>query len=329
MTASSASGLDSIDSRLSLYVSVIFIVSVLGAIVLPRISQLYSHYLHYVNSMAGATLFATAILHLVPELREHALTDYPFDMLILCGTWIGLMFFEKVIFHVHHHAPELHLPSGGGNCSVFIQNMIGVVAIGLHSIIAGIALGGSDTTADLDSVFVSIISHKLFAALAIGSRVLTLSSSGGDGIKSIFSWPIVIPLALFCLMTPIGALIGWLINDSNEWLDMVLDSISAGTFLYMGSIDMMDEHEAHHHEGQQHQHGGSGDQQQPDDDDQQEASALTVGRRCDEGDGEVGHADHHHSINKYGQFIAMGIGIGIIAIVNSFHGDDAHGEVGH
>jgi zinc transporter ZupT len=259
-----------IDTRLAIYATVVVIECFIGSIVLPRVGRKFHRIMHYMNSFSGATLFATALFHLLPELREAHLTKYPWDMVIVAASFLGIMFLEKVVFHVHGHtivdarpaiaqqalAAKAKQVDGDAEATVtdadaaaaatalwkndLMRNMINVGAISLHSLIAGISLGHSRTMGGLDSIFIAIVSHKLFEGLAIGSRVMATSSS---------PYSIYPPLALFCLMTPIGAVIGNLSRSANDpYLDMVLDSLSAGTFLYIGVIDMVEEHEMAHHE---------------------------------------------------------------------------------
>jgi hypothetical protein len=207
-----------------------------------------------------------------------------------------------------------------------IRNMINVCAISLHSVIAGTSLGYSNETGGLDSIFIAIISHKLFASLAVGSRIISTSASP----CSIYS-----PLIVFCLMTPLGALIGHNGRSAgNEWLDMTLDAISCGSFLYMGVVGMVEEHDMAHRES----HEDCPVTATAADEEAAAAAAapidVVVNGGCDttaksklapltstvaKGTGDAHHAENGISI--YGQYASLVMGVAVIAIAT--HAIDA------
>jgi len=248
-----------------IYTSIILTSSIIGTIFLPKVIHKYEHYLHYVNSFSGSVLFSTALIHLLPELSEYHLSEYPYHMVFVTSSFLLLMFLEKYIFHIHHHTVEID-----SNISELTTNIITVLAISAHSFIAGISLGLSDSNKELNTIFISIISHKIFAAYAIGCKLYNSKS-----------WNYYIPTTIFILITPIGVIVGYFINDVSEWCSLILESISCGTFLYIGSTDIIEEHEIQHHNSNDTHH------------------------RCS-----------NTKLNKYGLMLSIILGVVFISLIN-------------
>lgn len=74
-------------------------------------------------------------------------------------------------------------------------------------------------------VFVAIISHKIFAAMALGATVR----------NSHLARPIAYTCyVLFSSATPLGVAIGLQLEDTSTLAVTVLQSLAAGAFLYLG-----------------------------------------------------------------------------------------------
>ena len=48
-------------------------------------------------------------------------------------------------------------------------------------------------------------------------------------------------MTLFCIMTPLGIGIGMAVNDVDKWTESFLLGLSAGTFIYTGTIHVVPE----------------------------------------------------------------------------------------
>lgn len=75
-----------------------------------------------------------------------------------------------------------------------------------------------------------IVIHKTAAVVAMGG---TLAAEGYK-FKAI-----VITLAIFSLMAPIGIVIGLLAQKSNTFVDIVFLSLSGGTFIYIACSEII------------------------------------------------------------------------------------------
>ena len=90
---------------------------------------------------------------------------------------------------------------------------------------AGIALGVSNSRHNVINLWIAIASHKWAAAMGIGTAYAKRDSektTSGAVLVSVFS-----------LITPLGVLVGVLLNGISELLDSVLTSLAVGMFLYV------------------------------------------------------------------------------------------------
>ncbi|KNC76012.1 hypothetical protein SARC_11474 [Sphaeroforma arctica JP610] len=109
-----------------------------------------------------------------------------------------------------------------------------LVAISFHSFFAGLSIGVMTETSDVVATLIAVIAHKGVAAFVLGQSFL----------RSTLSKLLVICLLiLFAAMTPVGVGIGWWISsmsDETEKLSGFVVSLSAGTFIYIGSLVVND-----------------------------------------------------------------------------------------
>ena len=281
-----------------IYLGSISLVTLIGTFLLPFLSKKYTDSLHYINGFSGAIMFSTAFIHLLPHILENQFTTYPFAMLFVVLSFYIIMFIEKIIFHIHHHETST-------NCKGdFIKNIINVLAIGLHAMVAGITIGISDTHERLTQIFIAVISHKLFASYAIGNKIF----------KSNNKCAIIIPLLVFNMMTPGGVIIGYYVNNINPWLDMILNSISIGAFLYIGCTDtLIDEIEMHHdHTSQNHEQNRYTETSF-------NTSNITSLRSLEIDMPDIHrNSQHHKPLNKLKLYVIQLFGVLIIAVINIY-----------
>jgi zinc transporter 1/2/3 len=109
-----------------------------------------------------------------------------------------------------------------------------MLALSVHSVLAGIVLGaGSDHAAAL-LTFSAIAPHKVTEGLALG-MVLAGAAGRRRGL-----WLIT----LFALMTPLGIGLGALAGSglragAGALFDATAGALAAGTFLYIGAFDLL------------------------------------------------------------------------------------------
>ena len=105
-----------------------------------------------------------------------------------------------------------------------------VIALFVHSIIEGIAVGIQDTFDFALFLSISIALHKLAAAVSLGGTVSRTDFTFWKGFGLI---------AFFAVATPIGLLVGLGLKSSSPLAAPVLNSLSAGTFIYVSCTEIL------------------------------------------------------------------------------------------
>jgi zinc transporter 1/2/3 len=111
------------------------------------------------------------------------------------------------------------------------------VALSVHSVLAGIALGAEQTILGASALLIAVLAHKGSAAFALAV------SFHGTSVSRAFITRLIIG---FSLATPMGLLLGsvltdWLGAGSGRIFEAVFDSLAAGTFVYVASMDIIRE----------------------------------------------------------------------------------------
>jgi zinc transporter 1/2/3 len=109
--------------------------------------------------------------------------------------------------------------------------------LSIHSLIEGLALGVQLTEEGVIAIFVAIISHKWVESLALGSSLMRSNTSTST---------IVILAVVYSFVTPTGILLGFLSQQilSGTYsvaFTAIITGISAGTFVYIATIDILTE----------------------------------------------------------------------------------------
>ena len=212
--------------KLVLYTVGIFTVALLGA--LPPIFKEWSdRQLHSFIAFGAGVFLGAIFLHLLPDALE-IVSDVPASSMVLFG-FLAILLIEKIIF-------DSHRIKCGSDCD-HRHEVIGIIAlIGLsvHSLTAGFGLGVGMIEPELGLIiFIAIIAHKATAAFSLA----TIFKLAGYSRKRNLSL-----ILLFSLMTPLGALISLPFIESLRDVSLAIPTgITAGTFLYVVTIDLLPE----------------------------------------------------------------------------------------
>ncbi|CAB3408983.1 unnamed protein product [Caenorhabditis bovis] len=118
-----------------------------------------------------------------------------------------------------------------------VRSVTFVLALGIHSIIEGLAFGVQDNAAEVSALFISLMVHKVIVAFSVG---LQLFRTHAHQLK----WVVISIMTLAC-MTPLGAIIGLLVSTTTEeaaWKDItitILQGLAVGTFLYVTFFEVL------------------------------------------------------------------------------------------
>ena len=105
-----------------------------------------------------------------------------------------------------------------------------MIALSVHSIFEGLALGLMKEFPPFLNLMVSILIHKFAEAMSI-SVALTKSQMEFSKI-----WKFI---ALFAFATPLGTTIGILLDQANEMVGIVFTSMAGGTFIYVACSELI------------------------------------------------------------------------------------------
>lgn len=185
------------------------------------------------NAFAGGVFLGAGFLHMLPDGIDNFTAmntgvDYPLALLVAALGFMLILFIDK--FFSEDKAQKALADS-----SRFPAVLFTILAI--HSIIAGMSLGLESDLLSGIVVLVAIVSHKGSASFALGVNMVN-----ADLKKTLIRKTVLI----FSMMTPIGVVLGSLISfsesdQSSIVFEAIFDSIAAGTFLYIATLEIIDE----------------------------------------------------------------------------------------
>jgi len=123
-----------------------------------------------------------------------------------------------------------NIPQHTFNPTSNITPYILLIALSLHGLFEGIALGVMKTIRDLIFLLIAILAHKWAESLALG---ISFFKSGTE--RNIFIKMILI----FSLFSPSGIIIGILFSSAGYLIEGILLSVSGGTFLYVSASEVI------------------------------------------------------------------------------------------
>lgn len=177
------------------------------------------------ETLATGVFLGAALLHMLPDaqiLFGKLGYEYPLALLITGIVFLVFLWFEhigEVLYHDHH-----------GNKSHPAFAILAWVMLSFHSLVLGTALGLSHEYSMQIMLFLAIVTHKWAESFAIAVQL------NKSTLKPIVALSLFLS---FALMTPLGIGMGWYFGrdvTSHSLIDPILMAISAGTFLYLGTL---------------------------------------------------------------------------------------------
>jgi len=106
-----------------------------------------------------------------------------------------------------------------------------MVALSIHSIFEGVATGiSTDLTIVLDMI-IAIVVHKGAAGSALGINLIKNFPEDFRLVRQL--------VFIFAIATPLGVFIGMLAAHAGEAVNVIMSSLAAGTFIYIGATEMV------------------------------------------------------------------------------------------
>jgi zinc transporter 1/2/3 len=200
------------------------------------------------DTFAGGVLGGAGLVHLlnggVEGFRELAPSlNYPLAYVLAGAGFLLILLIETVITSgsgesplqcgskASRHEVGLQSPRPEGHSYSFILLLV----LSVHSVILGLALGAQRSLMTMSAVFIAIMAHKAMAGFALGISYWRVGNSLRQtaGVAAFFS-----------SMTPLGILAGTAVDamvssGHRELFEALFNSIGAGTFLYIATLDII------------------------------------------------------------------------------------------
>ena len=130
------------------------------------------------------------------------------------------------IIEINNSQKNNHLLNPASSITPYIL----LIALSVHGIFEGIALGVMNTIKDCSILFSAIILHKWAASFALG---ISFYKSGTE--RELF----IKMILLFTSFGPLGIIIGMMFSDAGNLIKGVMLSISTGTFIYVAASEVI------------------------------------------------------------------------------------------
>lgn len=201
-----------------------------------RNGKLSARMLSLGNAAAAGVFLGAGLIHLLGDAVERwggvLGIDYPIAYLVAGIGFLAVLALEKVALS-GKEAAGVADAARGDEASPYLL----AVVLSIHSIIAGISLGVEGAGAASSALLFAILAHKGSAAFALGN------SLAGAGVLSSKAIKIV---TIFAFSTPLGILLGAgldhiLESRAEHVFEAVFDSLAAGTFIYVCTMDVLAE----------------------------------------------------------------------------------------
>jgi len=143
--------------------------------------------------------------------------------------------------HVHEEVPIELLGAASDSEQQFqatLRGFLVILALSLHAVFEGIAMGLTRETKGVWYLFFAIASHKYVISFCVGMQFIN------SGLKT---WVICIYVSTFALISPVGVAIGILLIETLESeasaqgsLVVILQGLAAGTLLYVVFFEVIE-----------------------------------------------------------------------------------------
>lgn len=142
--------------------------------------------------------------------------------------------------HSHEHHYHSHIPAIGNDDLVVssIRGLLIVMALSVHELFEGLAVGLESTTSNVWYMFGSVAAHKVVIAFCIGVELMVHKTK---------NWLMVTYIFVYAIVSPLGIGIGiWLSNandsEAYEVASVILQGLASGTLLYVIFFEILAKH---------------------------------------------------------------------------------------
>ncbi|GJL77935.1 MAG: zinc transporter [Nitrospinaceae bacterium] len=201
------------------FLAFIFLITMVGGWI-PTFKTWSKSTFRMIISFCAGVLLGAVFFHMLPEIGPVLGGEVGYSIMI---GFLLIFILEKFIM-VH--------PCEEGECDYHKIGLAAYVGIGFHSILDGMAIGAGSLLNLSTVIILAVTVHKFPAALALSSLLVR----GGEYSKQ----KILRSMFIFALTTPLGAVLTILLFQGvDEYLVAVALGVSAGTFLFISTADLL------------------------------------------------------------------------------------------
>ena len=117
------------------------------------------------------------------------------------------------------------------SCCPNMTPFILMIALSVHSIFEGLALGLSQTESAVMNMVIAILIHKGAAGSSLG---ISLVKTFPDNFRLCRQL-----VGVFSVATPLGVLIGMAVAEAGDIYEVIFSSIAAGSFFYIACSEVI------------------------------------------------------------------------------------------
>lgn len=175
----------------------------------------------FILVFSGAFLFASTILHLLPEAFELSNNHFTSGCMVLLGFYFQMFieFFSEGVEHGHIH---IHKPKQLRSFSL-------IIALSIHALLEGMIISHGEMLHhehNTDGLLIGLLVHKVPETIALIAVLI---------VNHISKPKIITVLVLFSAASPIGVLMSDYFHHQYIHFTGIVMSLVAGNFLYIAT----------------------------------------------------------------------------------------------
>lgn len=177
----------------------------------------------YVKCFSGGIILSTMIFHIFPHMYEESSS---FLSPFVSGLTFFALFAIDKVFSINDDGVL-------GDSATKTQAFVYVVALSMHSFLEGLGVPAKSSN-ELNWYLFGLVGHKWIEAFTVGVMVLKAPFSCYMHFTLIFVYSVLTPLGIV-----LGLYLFHVFSGSSVFLRGLLTGVSAGSFFYIGFIEML------------------------------------------------------------------------------------------
>jgi zinc transporter 1/2/3 len=233
----------------------VFVAGIVGGFLpflVPASSQRGARLLSLGNALGGGIFISAGLLHMLPDADAavKALApdvDFPTAFLVATLFFVLILTIDFVLLGGHDHAhafstesstdllaPDV-VPVDKAPATSVLNVIVLLLALSVHSIIAGLAAGLEEDAKDTFVMFIAIVAHKWSAVMSMTIAAIHAGLPANSRVAIVVGLSLVTPCAMI-----VGSLARSALSSSAAaWASALGQAAAAGTFLYVAILEII------------------------------------------------------------------------------------------